>query len=257
MATNFTTIAHFRELGGYPTVDGRVVRPGLLYRSGDLTHVSDDEHTVLESLGIDTVFDLRSLEEQAKNPDLPGSYRVVCCPLASPERKSDERYKNPVSYLDKMLHADESYYNYRFHGFAKGYLEFAYNKETLSQIFAALDRHETLLLHCMGGKDRTGVAVMLVMAALGCDYETCKRDYMLHNEITRDETAMYMDMLRKQGMTDWAEKIALLGFRAWDDLFDAAWYSVFDIYSSIGSYLEDQFGVNAKQIEDWKNYYLE
>ena len=257
MATQFTSISHFRELGGYPTADGRNIRHGLLYRSGELCFASDADHAVLESLSIDTVFDLRSLKEQTKKPDRPGSYRVVCCPLASPERESDERYKNPESFFDKLLRADESYYNFRYLGFAKGYLEFAYNRETLSLIFGAMDRHETLLFHCFGGKDRTGVVSMLIMAALGCDYETCKKDYLLHNEITRDEFAQYLENVRKYGMNEWAEKIAVLSFKAWDELFDAAWYSVFEIYKSIGAYLEDQFGITSEQIEDWKNYYLE
>ncbi len=257
MATHFTSIAHFRELGGYTAADGRSIRHGLLYRSGELCHLSDDEHAVLESLGIDTVFDLRSQKDHAEKPDRTGSYQVVCCPLATPERQSDVRYQNPASYFDRMLRADEHYYNYHFHGFAKGYLEFPYNKETLSLVFGALDCHETILFHCFGGKDRTGVVSMLIMAALGCDYETCKRDYMIHNEITRDEFALYLDMVRKQGMNEWAEKIAVLCFKAWEDLFDAAWYSVFDVYKSVGSYLEDQFGITPAQTEDWKNYYLE
>ena len=257
MAAEFTTISHFRELGGCKTADGRAIRHGLLYRSGELCHVSDDEHAVLESLGIDTVFDLRSAKDHANKPDRPGSYRVVCCPLAAPERECGERFRNPADYFDKIRTADEHLYNFRFHAFASDYLEFAYNRKTLSQIFAALDRHETLLVHCFGGKDRTGIVSMLIMAALGCDYESCKQNYMLHNEITREETAMYLDMLRKQGLTDWAEKIALLGFRAWEDLFDAAWYSVFDLYNSVEGYLEDQFGVTAEQIADWRSYYLE
>ena len=253
----FKTIGHFRELGGYATQDGRKIKSGLLYRSGELVHVSEEEQALLGSLNIDTVFDLRSADENKSKPDVSGNYKIISCPLASPARDADERYKNPVSYLDKMKNCDEKRYNYMLYSFAKGYLDFAYNTETISQIIQSLNQHKTILFHCFGGKDRTGVVSMLIMLFLGCDYETCKKDYMLHNEITEKEFALYSGMLEKYQFSDWGKKTGVLSFKAWDFLFDCAYMSIFDLYTSIEDYLEDQFGVDQAQIDDWKDFYLE
>lgn len=254
---DFKTVAHFRELGGYETKDGKKIKKGLLYRSGELTHLSEEELTVLNSLNIDTVFDLRSAKDYQEKPDAAGNYKILSCPLATPERDADERYKNPATYFDRIKNCDEKTYNYMLYAFAKGYLEFAYNRETVSQIIGALNRHETILFHCFGGKDRTGVVSMLIMLFLGCDYETCKKDYMLHNEISENEFKLYSEMLSKQGLSEWGTKVTTLSFKAWDFLFDSAYMSIFYLYNTIEDYLEDQFGIGKEQIEDWKNYYLE
>jgi protein-tyrosine phosphatase len=52
---------NFRDLGGYETADGRRVKWGRVYRSGELSQLSEDDVAKLGDLGIKTVVDLRSL----------------------------------------------------------------------------------------------------------------------------------------------------------------------------------------------------
>lgn len=256
MDLRFESIKHFRELGGYKTIDGKTIRNGLIYRSGELCSVNAEELKKLNDLKIDTVFDLRSHKEQTARKDVEGNYKIVCCPLAAEERKGSEKYQNPTSYLDRIVNANEAYYNYTVYNFAKGYLDFAYNTETISLIIDAMNKHQTFLFHCFGGKDRTGVISMLIMALLGCDYETCKKDYMYHNEITKEEFALYQKYIKNFKPSIWGEKISELTFKTWDFLFDSAWYSIFDVYGSIEGYLADQFNISVDQINDWRDYYL-
>jgi protein-tyrosine phosphatase len=44
-----------------------------------------------------------------------------------------------------------------------------------------------ILIHCNAGKDRAGVAVTLIMEALGVDRETIMDEFLLTNEIARIE----------------------------------------------------------------------
>ncbi|MGH9025354.1 MAG: tyrosine-protein phosphatase, partial [Acidimicrobiia bacterium] len=55
---------NFRDLGGHRTVDGRPVRPGRVFRSDSLHHltVADIQH-VADALGLRTAIDLRTDDE--------------------------------------------------------------------------------------------------------------------------------------------------------------------------------------------------
>ena len=257
MNQEFKTIKHFRQLGGYKTTDGRSIKYDYFFRSGELSFVSDEELQKLNDLRIQTVFDLRSAKEQVEKPDVVGNYKVVLCPLANPERNADDRYKNQASFSEKSKNADERYYNFSRIGFAKGYMEFSYNTPVISKIIEAMNRHEVFLYHCYGGKDRTGVISMLIMLFLGCDYDECKRNYMIHREITLDEQAQYIEKKKQLGYSEYGIKVARYFSEVNEELFDCAWYSIFDVYNTIEDYLEDLYGISKSQIDDWRKFYLE
>ncbi|CAM5227347.1 hypothetical protein SALBM311S_04267 [Streptomyces alboniger] len=76
---------------GLPTVDGRRVRPGVLFRSGHLAHATAEDAAFLASLGLHTIFDFRNAADQKlEGPDveLPG-VRNVNLPLTDPAHGSE------------------------------------------------------------------------------------------------------------------------------------------------------------------------
>ncbi len=79
-------VRNFRDVGGLPTVDGRRVRHGVLFRSGHLAHATEEDAAFLASLGLHTIFDFRNAADQKlEGPDveLPG-VRNVNLPLSDP-----------------------------------------------------------------------------------------------------------------------------------------------------------------------------
>jgi len=76
---------NFRDLGGYAASDGRRIKWGVVYRSGELSQLSDDDVSKLGDLGIRTVVDLRSPEEVSARGEgrLPPGVRVLPMPIAS------------------------------------------------------------------------------------------------------------------------------------------------------------------------------
>lgn len=54
---------NFRDLGGYETADGRTVKPGEIYRSGELPHLTDEDVAKLAELKIRAVVNLLLPEE--------------------------------------------------------------------------------------------------------------------------------------------------------------------------------------------------
>jgi len=83
----FDGAEHFRDLGGYATSDGRSVRWGRAYRSGQLAGLSDEDVARLAELGLGLVVDFRSEKEREHEPDrLPSAPapRVVLAPITTP-----------------------------------------------------------------------------------------------------------------------------------------------------------------------------
>jgi hypothetical protein len=62
---NVPGIVNLRDLGGYPVASspGKMVRRGLIYRSGEPSRLTDAGVVELQRLGIATVYDLRSQQE--------------------------------------------------------------------------------------------------------------------------------------------------------------------------------------------------
>ena len=67
--------SNFRDLGGYRTSDGRVVRHGTVFRSAHLGNLTNDDRAALGRLGVRTIVDLRGVDEAAETPHAMASAR--------------------------------------------------------------------------------------------------------------------------------------------------------------------------------------
>ena len=73
-----------RDFGGYPTTDGRQVRWGYLYRSGQLSALTEADVSLLANLELDLICDFRREDEQETEPSLlPASKppRIASLPI--------------------------------------------------------------------------------------------------------------------------------------------------------------------------------
>jgi hypothetical protein len=59
---------NFRDIGGYPTADGRTMRWGQVFRAGVLSYLSDRDHQTLAPLRVRTICDLRQADEREQEP---------------------------------------------------------------------------------------------------------------------------------------------------------------------------------------------
>ena len=167
-----------RDLGGYPTVDGRETRWGAVVRSDNLTPLTDAGRAALVAYGVRSIVDLRRPHEIEENPN----------PFAAPGPHGI-RYTN-IPFQDPA---------------APGEAE----PETLALIYATmLDRFAPrvaavmtaiaqepdggVLVHCAGGKDRTGLVSALVLSVAGVAPETVAADYALSGEYLRPREEAYL-----------------------------------------------------------------
>jgi protein-tyrosine phosphatase len=160
--------SNFRDLGGYPTVDERVVRTGILFRSGALHALTDADHERLRALGVRVAVDLRPPEEQAAEPTNAPFLRIVPVPLLRGERTSDpSALANGTGYLRDR--------------YAEIVLDRAPDIGTIVRCLAEEDGLPAVI-HCAAGKDRTGVVAAVLLLALGVDEATVLDDYELTSE---------------------------------------------------------------------------
>ncbi len=172
---------NFRDLGGYPTAQGSYLRWGRVFRSDRLDGLSADDQEQLESLGISTVFDLRSNAEAAAAPDpLPSTIKYAHRPMSSDVAQHR-------SFLKRIV--DGSISKFDNDDMASGYLNMLegfgdYFIEVIDEIVAG----NRILFHCTAGKDRTGVMAMVLLGLAGVPEPYLLDDYELSQQYRRPDT---------------------------------------------------------------------
>lgn len=176
-------LVNFRDLGGLPLHYGGAVASGVLYRSAALTELTDAGLAELESVGVGIVVDLRTELEARSAPDrLPagGPPELLRLPLlegafggaalAGPEGRAV-----PAATIDAMLASlptiPELYAEMLAH--AGG----AFAQIARRVAAARPGSGSSVLVHCTAGKDRTGVAVAVLLDAVRADREAIVADY--------------------------------------------------------------------------------
>jgi len=177
---------NFRDFGGYPTTSGNLVKPGVLFRSDHLSHLSDDDLAILQPLAIRNICDLRRSKERELAPTRwheTSDTQHLHVPLMD-EGTSAVGMALRNSFLepneDTARNAMKSLYRHM--------VSSATSLNRLQQIFRLLANTDELpiLVHCSGGKDRTGLSCALILWFLGVDRDTVFEDYMLSQTLYTD-----------------------------------------------------------------------
>ncbi|MXW99058.1 MAG: tyrosine-protein phosphatase [Acidimicrobiaceae bacterium] len=168
--------SNFRDLGGLPTAGGGSTRFGLVYRADRLCTLTDADLRRLESAGIRHVFDLRSETEAADFPDrLPAGAAYVRLSMTS-----DQTFQARTIY-ERIV--DGEIKSYGEAEMVAGYLRMLQNfGASLARIVRQVGQGEPTVIHCTAGKDRTGVASMLLLDLAGVAAEDVVADYALSSE---------------------------------------------------------------------------
>ena len=161
---------NFRDIGGYPGLDGRTVKWGLYYRAGRQDRMTEEDRSRAQALGIQTQIDLRKSDEiadQGRGPIEDMGARYVHLPVI-PDGGTDQ--------LARLV-GDTGISGKRY----LGYLEFGGETwRKLFEIFAEPGDHP-IVIHFTAGKDRTGVSTAFLLSVLGVDRTLIEADYLLTN----------------------------------------------------------------------------
>ena len=175
-----------RDIGGYRTSDGRTLRWRQIIRSDNLSRLTDSDFQKLEEMGLKTIIDLRTDRENEQGPTVwqgdnpPQIYHF-------PIGRADNDWFNAQRKLLKNNRFTE---RQSMAHMVNGYRMIAKEGLPSYQQLMTLVLDESnwpVLIHCNAGKDRAGVATMLILEALGVDQETIMEDFLLTNEVSRTE----------------------------------------------------------------------
>ena len=180
----FAGATNFRELGGYPADEGKTVRWGQIWRGVCTARLTDPaDRARLDALGLRLILDLRSTAEAQAEPDyVPDGARLVqICALCG-----DDGHE--ISFapgdIERMMHTAREGENILY----RMYRQMLFGNKAFKELFRALEAGETpILFHCSAGKDRTGVAAMLILQALGASDETICADFVQTNVCRKAE----------------------------------------------------------------------
>lgn len=168
---------NFRELGGYETMNGKNVKWGKLFRSGALSNLTKNDYKYLDNMGIKTIVDFRDNNERATEVTnwQAGNVEII---------SKDYGQVIEMEEFAQVLMDPELDEHKATMLFAQMYPNLAETqKENYTAMFNRLStKDDALLFHCTAGKDRTGVAGVLILTALGVDKETAIQDYLLSEQ---------------------------------------------------------------------------
>jgi protein-tyrosine phosphatase len=159
---------NFRDLGGYPTTDGRYTRWSHLYRSDTLAELTGEDLQMLREIGIASVIDLRTAKEVERTGiGVLGGEPIRYVNLSVLPEAGGEQQAAPVNEIGDVA---ERYLSYLEVG-----------KSAFVESFAVMSDAESypLVFHCHAGKDRTGVLSALVLGCVGVERSAIVDDYAL------------------------------------------------------------------------------
>lgn len=236
---------NFRDFGGYATADGRCVRWGHLYRSGQLGGLTAPDQQQVAALGIRLICDFRRDTEREDEPNrLAPEHRprIENLPIA------------PGNTANVMLH---------FAGAENGGVTADHIARTMLDINrdfalaqrpayrrmfdALLEEDGPLLVHCAVGKDRTGFAAALILAALGVPEQTIVRDYLLTTRYlpAQEEVARFV---AKYGVS-MAPELMLPLLEARENYLRAALTAIEEGYGGMAAYLREYLELDESMLD--------
>lgn len=181
---NFDGTINLRDLGGYQTYDRRETKWGVLLRSGNLDRVPPSSQKRMIDYGVNTIIDLRDQWEQAAYPNVftdSERVRYYNLPFIG---DGDEDFRQQMEDAPDL---------------AAIYILLLENrKPQIRQIieYIANKPNGCAIIHCVSGKDRTGLVTALVLAALGIPEATIVDDYSLTEKYLVLQRQMWLEQAK-------------------------------------------------------------
>lgn len=248
------------------------LRPGRLFRSSELSSLTEDGRAMMRRLGITDVADLRSSREVARRGPGQVPYGVDIHLLPVPDLAPDDA-ENDGSETGEAPHetafkrmltngqadeSDEAIEENAARYMAEDYAKYPTRPGTqraVRQVFTLLAAGRPVLTHCFAGKDRTGFVIAMVLEAAGLDRDAIVADYLRSNDAVPYLRSRITDMIEHRSDAELTPEVVtftkarlsngVLGVRA--EYLQSAWRTIDECYGSQAGYLREM-GITEAEV---------
>ena len=181
-------VSLFDDIGNTKTKSGKKVKPLTIYRCSHLAKIDKDaESLLMHKYHLAHVVDFRTDQENNSFPELVDSkINHYQFPALTKEQNIMITKENRLEVLKNITFKEGGsivHMHKLYHNILTTPLAIKAFRDFFTVLLNAKDG-EAVAFHCTQGKDRTGVALMLLLAALGCDKKTIENQYMRYNKLT-------------------------------------------------------------------------
>ena len=226
-----------RDLGGLPTEDGGRTRFGSVIRADSVGLLSRDGWEAVAEAGVTRIVDLRQEFEAVDDPprDLP--IEVVDVPIF--ENLDDQDWATVEALAAGAPTTAESQRLVYLH-----FLERARDRFVAAVSAVAEAPAGAVVVHCHGGKDRTGIVVALLLRLAGVPIDEIAADYALSGERLRPRHERWFASAESEEERARIERIAATPLESMQDVL----VTVDEQYGGVERYLLDG-GVSRETLE--------
>src|SRR2546430_8857541 len=233
--------SNFRDLGGYPTKDGRAVRWRQIFRSNHLGHLTSDDAATVRALGVKSAFDFRGTAERAEAlcgmPEIT-VHSLPVEPTVVAALRAIAAAGTPLATSHAVEVMRDSYRSY-----------VQQNTPRFRALFEhLLEDTAPLVIHCTAGKDRTGFACALILHTLGVPDEVISEDHLLTNRFYRRDP---------NSSSDLPDDVKQVLGSVQESFLAAAFEAIDADYGDLETYLRDGLGLGKADRADLEARYLQ
>jgi len=253
---------NFRDVGGYQARDGRTIKWGEIYRTGELSGLTDTDVARLDSLGLRTVVNFLVPKEIEKHgaDRLPEAVREIRRPITG-ELAEELSLQAGEAIRTGDFSALPPDLNPEFHRLLldDGREEYA---ALLRELMDPANR--PLVYHCSHGVHRTGTATAILLSALGVPWEAVREDYLLSNKYRREEVEAQLGRIRQvlsrdrgipPGQVDMTNVEAFYVLEG--HYIDGTLEKAIEEYGSMEDYITDGLAITAGELAQLRAELLE
>ena len=263
------TLFNTRDLGGYVNKEGKRIRKQKLIRSGALNGASEEEIAYLkDELKLCKVIDLRGENEVKFKPNpLVDGVENLWLPIfeerkeANDDIQRDKRWddNDPLGIYLYFYKMDLINGDFDHASFYNQFVTSEYTIKMYQKFFEEILKNEdgSILWHCSAGKDRTGMASVYLLKALGFDDELIKNDYLLSNQkyAFKNEEAVRIAKERGYGEELFSTIYAVNGVH--EESLQRVYDLCDEMYGGMDNFLKEKLGLDDEKIAILKDLYLE
>jgi protein-tyrosine phosphatase len=229
---DFEGAVNFRDLGGYPALDGRRTRWRRLFRADSLADLTPSDLERLTALGLRTLIDFRLPEERLLKPNrLPRGDAIRCIELGFVPEGTLQMLRLVKSGAIESAEVERRVIaQYR-----RFCVDHHHEYRRMFEVAGSSDSYP-LLIHCTSGKDRTGYGAALMLLSVGVSRDIVIDDYGLTNN--------YQRAIPQLLGSDTPEAVARILLAAQSKYLEAAFNEIDRVYGSFDAYLDSALGVD-------------